>query len=322
MGQMSIEFGVGKELRAARLKAELKITDVAEELNLHVDHLIAIEKDNYQALPGNTYVVGFVRSYAKFLGLNDVHMVDRLMQSGLISSLQPTKANVENEVKTDGSDKKFVLRLLAGSIVIIVLVLIFFTVKNLPEDKNTASIIQEDMIVTQPQKVDGVEQNSDTGSNTNSIEEIKSLTDKEVADMFNVGLKVEEEIKTPEPKKEIKLIGTKPEGARVMLTALQDAWYQVYNPDTGRVFQNAVLKKGHSVWVQPQANVVMDLGRPHTMVMTIDEVEYGKSGPSWGGVVKKLSTDPDFLIYDYYGEGLNEKSYNRWLRKQEEGSSF
>jgi cytoskeletal protein RodZ len=318
MSQMSIEFGVGKELRAARLKAELKITEVANDLNLTVDHLTAIEKDNYHELPGNTYVVGFVRSYAKYLGLNDVHMVDRLMQSGLIPSLQPIKPAVETEEKNNGSQKRMVIRLLVGSIIVIVLILSFFTVKNLPESPDIVSVVEEAIVVPEPTKV----QNTNADIESTSTEDTKGLTDDEVADMLKDVSSLSEEVQAPVEEKKIKLIGTKPEGSRVMLTALRDAWYQVYNPKTGRVYQNAVLKKGHSVWVQPQKGVFMDIGRPHTMVISVDGKEYGRSGPSWGGVIKKLSTEPTFLIYDYYGEGLHEKSYNRWKRKQEENDNL
>ena len=314
MNQMSIEFGVGKELRAARLKAELKITDIAEELNLTVEHITAIEKDNYQELPGNTYVVGFVRSYARYLGLNDVHMVDRLMQSGLIPSLQPTKPAVESEEKvTTPSDKKMIIRLLAGSAAVIALVLIFFTVKNLPDDTENLSVIEEDVVVPEEDAAASAELEA-VADESAEVEETKGLTADEVAAM----LEPKNEAGTEKVEKEIKLVGTKPYGARVLLTAKEDAWYQVYNPKTDRVFQNAVLKKGHSVWIHPEDGVLMDLGRPHMMEITIDGKEYGAAGPTWGGVIKRLSTDANFLIFDFFGEGLNEKSYNRWKRKQEE----
>ncbi|MEC8068000.1 MAG: RodZ domain-containing protein [Pseudomonadota bacterium] len=312
MSQMSIEFGVGKELRAARLKAELKITDVAEELNLKVEHLTAIEKDSYSELPGNTYVVGFVRSYAKFLGLNDAHLVDRLQQSGLISSLQPSKptTTMEDVQAPTLSDKKLLMRLVSAGLLVVALVLVFFIFKNMPEDEAEQSIIKEDVVAAK-----APESTNQTPSDEpeDASAETKGLTDEEVAAMLAESTTVK-----PEAEKPVKLVGTKPQDARVMLTAKEDAWYQVYNTKSGRVYQNAVLKKGHSVWVTPGENVVMDLGRPHMMEMTIDGEVYGKAGPSWGGVIKRLNADPTFLIYDFYGEGLNEKSYNRWLSKQEE----
>lgn len=313
---MSIEFGVGKELRAARLKAELKITDVADELNLTVEHITAIEKDNYQALPGNTYVVGFVRSYARFLGLNDVHMVDRLMQSGLIPSLQPTEPAVESEEKiATPADKKVIVRLLAGSAAVIALILLFFIVKNLPDESENVSVIEENVVVPEEEEMARGDEVQMEMTSDDEIVKTKGLTSDEVAAMLEQ--KVEQPV-AKKVEKDIKLVGTKPYGARVLLTAKEDAWYQVYNPKTGRVFQNAVLKKGHSVWVHPEEGVLMDLGRPHMMEITIDGQVYGVAGPTWGGVIKKLSTDADFLIYDFFGEGLNEKSYNRWKRKQAE----
>ncbi|MFT7144889.1 MAG: hypothetical protein ACI8QY_000947, partial [bacterium] len=50
--------------------------------------------------------------------------------------------------------------------------------------------------------------------------------------------------------------------------------------------------------------------------ITIDGKEQGIAGPSWGGVIKNLSIDGDYLIHDYYGKGLNDKSYNQWIKNR------
>jgi cytoskeleton protein RodZ len=41
------------------------------------DHLEALEEDRVEALPGRTYAVGFIRSYADYLGLDAVQCVER-----------------------------------------------------------------------------------------------------------------------------------------------------------------------------------------------------------------------------------------------------
>ena len=46
-------------------------------LKIRKDHLEALEEDRLEALPGRTYAVGFVRSYADYLGLDAVHCVER-----------------------------------------------------------------------------------------------------------------------------------------------------------------------------------------------------------------------------------------------------
>lgn len=68
---------VGQELRAARLRRGDDLATVSRALKIRKDHLDAIEEDKLEALPGRTYAVGFVRSYADFLGLDPVQAVER-----------------------------------------------------------------------------------------------------------------------------------------------------------------------------------------------------------------------------------------------------
>ena len=68
---------VGQDLRAARLRKGDDLAAVSKSLKIRKDHLEAIEEDNLAGLPGKTYAVGFVRSYAAYLGLDAVQTVDR-----------------------------------------------------------------------------------------------------------------------------------------------------------------------------------------------------------------------------------------------------
>ncbi len=68
---------VGEALRAARAAKGKTIEDVAAALRIRHTQLRAIEENNIGALPGITYAVGFVRSYANYLGLNGAEMVNR-----------------------------------------------------------------------------------------------------------------------------------------------------------------------------------------------------------------------------------------------------
>ncbi len=68
---------VGQDLRAARLRRGDDIATVSRALKIGKDHLTSLEEDNMENLPGKTYAIGFVRSYAGYLGLNTTQMVDR-----------------------------------------------------------------------------------------------------------------------------------------------------------------------------------------------------------------------------------------------------
>ncbi len=68
--------GPGETLRAAREAQRLDLAHIAAETRIPLRHLEAIEANNFESLPSRAYAIGFTRTYAKALGLDDVAMVD------------------------------------------------------------------------------------------------------------------------------------------------------------------------------------------------------------------------------------------------------
>jgi cytoskeleton protein RodZ len=68
---------VGQDLRAARIRRGDDLAAVSRALKIRKDHLDALESDRQEDLPGKTYAIGFVRSYARYLGLDVNVLVDR-----------------------------------------------------------------------------------------------------------------------------------------------------------------------------------------------------------------------------------------------------
>lgn len=59
----------GQRLRQAREALNLSLQDVAQQLHLNVDLIQALEDHNEEVLPAKTYLVGYLRSYARLLNL-------------------------------------------------------------------------------------------------------------------------------------------------------------------------------------------------------------------------------------------------------------
>ncbi len=68
---------VGQHLRAARLRRGDELAAIARVLKIRKDHLEALEEDRQDALPGRAYAIGFMRSYADYLGLDAAETVER-----------------------------------------------------------------------------------------------------------------------------------------------------------------------------------------------------------------------------------------------------
>lgn len=61
----------GEKLSQARLEKGLSLEEVSKKTKIKENFLEEIEKGEYQKLPSVSYAQGFVRSYAKFLDLNE-----------------------------------------------------------------------------------------------------------------------------------------------------------------------------------------------------------------------------------------------------------
>jgi cytoskeleton protein RodZ len=68
---------VGQQLFAAREARNFSQLDVAQALKISSRQVQALESDDWAGLPGNTIIRGFVRNYARLLGLD----ADPLMQA-------------------------------------------------------------------------------------------------------------------------------------------------------------------------------------------------------------------------------------------------
>lgn len=77
-GEPSTAAGVGASLRAAREARNMSIADAAQSLKLGPRQVEALEAENWQALPGNTMIRGFVRNYARLLGMDSDQLMHRL----------------------------------------------------------------------------------------------------------------------------------------------------------------------------------------------------------------------------------------------------
>lgn len=61
---------VGERLAAARAALKLDVGDIAERSRIPRRHLEAIEQSNYDALPASPYSIGFVKTFARMVGLD------------------------------------------------------------------------------------------------------------------------------------------------------------------------------------------------------------------------------------------------------------
>jgi len=69
-------FEIGTSLREARLRQGLDFPELEQGTKIRAKYLRALEDEQFDVLPAQTYVKGFLRSYAEYLGLDGQLYVD------------------------------------------------------------------------------------------------------------------------------------------------------------------------------------------------------------------------------------------------------
>ncbi len=69
----------GDYLRRERLLREISVDELIEVTRVRGSHFEALENNNFEALPPKTFVIGFLRSMSKHMGLNEDDVINRFL---------------------------------------------------------------------------------------------------------------------------------------------------------------------------------------------------------------------------------------------------
>jgi transcriptional regulator with XRE-family HTH domain len=150
---------VGELLRREREAQGKSVEDVAKVTRMSAQTLAAIEEDRFGALPAPVYVKGHLRTYARFLGLDEEEIIQRYMRS----TKQDEPAELDEwdavELELHEEERHATRRNLwiAAAVVIIGLVLIFgprFWGSRAPSDPAPVNDVP---VVTEPAREAAVE---------------------------------------------------------------------------------------------------------------------------------------------------------------------
>lgn len=96
---------IGERLRAAREARGLSLEAVAAELRIRIVILAAMEREDHAVLPERVYLLGLLRTYARFLGLDPTNVAASWAAVPIATAMEP-QANI--------GDEKAAMRLQSG----------------------------------------------------------------------------------------------------------------------------------------------------------------------------------------------------------------
>jgi len=114
---------LGEKLRQAREARGISISEVAEQTRISALYLEAIENNDYRTLPGGIFNKGFVKSFAKFVGVDEQEALQDysqlLAEQGAESGDDPK--TYRPEVLTDDYSRSSMLPTLIFAVIILAL---------------------------------------------------------------------------------------------------------------------------------------------------------------------------------------------------------
>src|SRR5947209_2189405 len=84
-------FEIGTSLREARLRQGLDFPELEQATKIRGKYLRALEDEQFDILPSQTYVKGFLRNYAEFLGLDGQLYVDEYNSRYTVDAEEPLR---------------------------------------------------------------------------------------------------------------------------------------------------------------------------------------------------------------------------------------
>ena len=241
---------IGTILKSSRLKIKKTLEDISSELCIRKIYLTALEEGDYETLPPIPYGVGYVRTYARYLGLNPERAV-KLYKSASIVEEQKEEQE-ENVPEVNNANNKHII------ISILVLLLVYGLWAIISSKKtDNATITEATTEIVVEEKIDD-----------SSVIEVKEDTVVEqIAEEPTLGKNVLEE-ENVENEKEV--VAEEPKD-NVVVEFLGESWVEL--KDKNKVYFQGVFHKGDKKELSYIENMFISVGRPYNVKVTVKGVE-------------------------------------------------
>ncbi len=122
-------FEIGNSLREARLRQGLDFPEIEQGTKIRGKYLRALEDEQFDVLPAQTYVKGFLRSYAEYLGLDGQLYVDEYNSRFVVGEEDPQSRPRRSAPPSRGVQvqSRVVLLTLLGIVSVTALVIVAWT---------------------------------------------------------------------------------------------------------------------------------------------------------------------------------------------------
>ena len=133
---------VGSILSEARKQKGVDIAQVEQDTNIERVYIEALENDDYQKIPAEAYILGFLRNYSEYLGLNPNEIIRQYKNLKIEDTEVPQEILLPKK-RTGASIKIFIFIVLALFIVGVVYLSLVFLLSYRAEGNSETKIVED-----------------------------------------------------------------------------------------------------------------------------------------------------------------------------------
>jgi cytoskeleton protein RodZ len=110
---------IGEKLKAARELKGLTHDQISRDIHISRQYLVALEEEDFGAFPGDTYLIGFLKNYADYLGIEP----DELVSMYKHMRIQEQPIPVEQLLEKKKPSMSVVIGVVAGVVIVLVILI-------------------------------------------------------------------------------------------------------------------------------------------------------------------------------------------------------
>jgi cytoskeletal protein RodZ len=122
---------VGELLKKAREESGKDLKEISAILKIRCDYLRALEEENFQQLPEEVYIKGYIREYAEFLHIDP----ETALSAYVIQTSPPTVTAGEPPTKGTSDRKKLKTTYVLIPFILVIFGLLLFAVLHSPQEE-------------------------------------------------------------------------------------------------------------------------------------------------------------------------------------------
>ena len=133
---------LGERFRAAREARGLALSDVADQIRIRSVYLAAIEEGNWSTIGAPVYIRGFLRTYARFVGIDPEEAVAAFNRTQPASgSGQSTAARADGSEEEEGRRRGPLLIWVAATVAVLLIAFVVYNELTMRQPAATASAV-------------------------------------------------------------------------------------------------------------------------------------------------------------------------------------